>query len=191
MMKFRIKHLLPLLALALFVWACERDDDAPGNGEVDYGIQYFSCDINGIPFTPTGTHYCSRFKFDYYPQAYLGIPDGYCVIGGTDCDTWNSMALRINGLKDTTGYLDFIRPTFADSCFPYYRLRNTDNVESIMYEKLLDGHLNIEHFIPRADNNSPFGSIKGTFQFTVTDESGLDTMRITNGRFRYDVPHIF
>ncbi len=64
-------------------------------------------------------------------------------------------------------------------------------MEIFLYENLIDGYMDIEHFIPRKDNNSPFGSIKGTFEFTVTDEARMDTMRITNGRFRFDVPQIF
>jgi len=49
----------------------------------------------------------------------------------------------------------------------------------------------IEEFIPRASGNSPFGTIKGTFEFIVTDEIGIDTIHVTGGRFRFDVPQIF
>ncbi|NEN25603.1 hypothetical protein G3O08_19095 [Cryomorpha ignava] len=36
-----------------------------------------------------------------------------------------------------------------------------------------------------------YGAIKGTFHFTVTDTNALDTFRITDGSFRFDVPQIF
>lgn len=51
--------------------------------------------------------------------------------------------------------------------------------------------MNIEQFLPRENGSSPLGTVKGTFEFTVTDEIGIDTIQITEGRFRFDVPQIF
>jgi len=51
--------------------------------------------------------------------------------------------------------------------------------------------MTIGQFIPRESGNSPLGTIKGTFEFTVTDEIGIDTIHVTEGRFRFDVPQIF
>lgn len=54
-----------------------------------------------------------------------------------------------------------------------------------------DGQMNIEQFSPKENGDSPLGTFQGTFQFTVTNEIGIDTIRISEGRFQFDIPQIF
>jgi hypothetical protein len=179
-----------LLFLSLTILAsCKEDDDKPD--EPDYGIQFFECKINGEPFQAVSIPFqCSGPQFDYYPEPFMEIPQGYAVFSGRDCSTSEAAMIRINGLEQNTGLLLFNEPSFADSIFPLYRYLEADG-SIIKMEHLIDGEMMIEEFIPRASGNSPFGTIKGTFEFTVTDELGIDTIDVTEGSFRFDVPQIF
>jgi hypothetical protein len=180
-----------LLCLSLTILAsCKEDDDKPD--EPNYGIQYFECRINGEPLEVSSNPFtCNGLYFNYYPEPYLNSPAGYAILRGRSCQTYTGAAIRINGLDHQTGELDFLQPAFADSIYPYYRYNDDSLEEPILYEKLVSGSMYIEEFIPGENGSSPLGTIKGTFEFTVTDETGIDTIRVTEGRFRFDVPQIF
>ncbi len=79
----------------------------------------------------------------------------------------------------------------SGSIYPYYRYVNPVDSIYVILERLVEGQLNIEQFIPRADGSSPYGTFKGTFSFVLTDSLGLDTLRVTDGQFRFDVQQIF
>ena len=170
--------------------SCKEDDDRPD--KPNYGIQYFECKINGEPLEVSSNPFtCNGIYFNYYPEPYLNSPAGYAIFRGRSCQTYTGAAIRMYGLEHETGELNFMEPAFADSVFPYYRFNDPVNGESVIYEKLISGRMHIEEFIPRKSGSSPFGTIKGTFEFTVTDELGIDTIDITDGSFRFDVPQIF
>lgn len=97
----------------------------------------------------------------------------------------------MNGLQHQIGILNFIQPNFSDSIYPFYGYFSDISGQLVLFENLIDGQMNIEQFLPRENGSSPFGSVKGTFDFTVTNEIGIDTIRITEGSFRFDVPQIF
>ena len=184
----QFKNYTFLLLLILFLVACKKDDDEPDTN--NRGIEFFECKINGEPFKATSNFGCTGPRFDYYPEAFMDVPQGYALFRGRNCSTSEAALVRINGLEHKTGILLFNEPAFADSIFPLYRYIDTDGA-IIKMETVIDGQLEIEQFEARVSGNSPLGTVKGTFEFTVTDESGIDTIRVTEGRFRFDVPQIF
>lgn len=188
-----MKHystLLFLILLLFFLNACDEDDDQPE--PPNYGIEYFECKINGEPFQAVSIPFqCSGPRFDYYPESFMSVPEGYMALGGVHCPTYNSVAIRVFGYQQDTGYIDFVDPIVVDSLSPYYSFDADSLSPRILYENLVDGSIVINEIIPRASGNSPFGTISGTFEFTVTDEIGIDTIHVTEGRFRFDVPQIF
>ncbi len=181
---------ITLITICIFIFSqCKDDDDQ--SDKPNYGAQYFKCKINGFDFISQSTFHCDGGKFDYYPEAYLTVPAGYMLIRGRNCLDYESTAIRINGMQYTTGNLNFLNPAFADSIFPFYLHYNDSDSVRTLYETLIEGEMNIEQFIPRADDRSPYGTIKGTFNYILTDEHADDTIRITDGRFRFDVKQIF
>ncbi|NEN24372.1 hypothetical protein G3O08_12735 [Cryomorpha ignava] len=178
-----------LFVCLLSLSQCKEDDDKPE--EPNYGAEYFKCKVNGVEFDAHSTFSCDGRKFNYYPEAYLSTPAQYMVFGGRNCSEFSSVTIRINGMDHSTGLLNFLAPTHADSIFPYYSYFDLQDSVFVIAENLVEGEMNIEQFIPRVDGSSPYGTIKGTFNFTVTDENAVDTFRITNGQFRFDVPQIF
>ncbi|NEN25601.1 hypothetical protein G3O08_19085 [Cryomorpha ignava] len=186
-----MKNILKITLLTISILTlsqCKDDDDKPE--KPNYGAEYFKCKVNGLEFQTPSDFSCDGKYFNYYPEAYGGNEAGYMVMSGTNCPTYTYVTIRIYGLLPTTGHLDFLTPAFADSISPFYNYTAADSTSTI-YEQLIDGEMNIEQFIPRADGSSPYGTIKGTFHFTVTDTNALDTFRITDGSFRFDVPQIF
>jgi hypothetical protein len=180
-----------LLCLSLTILAsCKDDDDKPD--EPNYGIEFFECKINGEPFQAVSIPFqCSGPVFDYYPEPFLSVPEGYCLISGLNCQTFEGLSIRIDGLDHQLGNLNFVQPTFADSIYPIYRIPDINSGEILKYESLVNGNMDIEQFIPRESGSSPLGTIKGNFNFILTDELGIDTIHVTEGRFRFDVPQIF
>lgn len=169
---------------------CKNDDDKPD--KPNYGIQYFECKINGEPFQAVSIPFqCSGPRFDYYPEAFMSVPEGYMLLAGKDCINSPTCGIRIFGFTGELGAINFVNPTRADSILPYHRTYPGDSLESILYDQMIDGSLIIQELIPRESGSSSFGTINGTFEFTVTDEVGLDTIHVTEGRFRFDVPQIF
>jgi len=188
-----MKHfstLLLLFLLLFFLNACDEDDDQPE--PPNYGIEYFECKINGEPFQAVSIPFqCSGPRFDYYPEAFMSVPQGYMLLAGKDCINSPTCGIRIFGFTGENGAINFVNPTRADSILPYHRAYPGDSLESILYDEMIDGSLVIQELVPRESGTSPFGTIKGTFEFTVTAEIGIDTIHVTEGRFRFDVPQIF
>ena len=189
----RVLQKIPYLLLFLFVAtlsACKEDDDKPK--ESDNKLQYFECKINGEFFQAVSIPFqCTGPRFDYYPQEYLNIPAKSMSLVGIHCPTYDGVGIGIFGYNEEIGTINFNDATIVDSILVYYS-HDPDSISPrILYEELIDGNVNIEQLVPRASGNSPFGTIKGTFEFTVTDEQGIDTIRVTEGRFRFDVPQIF
>ena len=181
---------ITLLTISILTLSeCKKKNDK--QDEPNYGAEYFKCKVNGVEFDAHSTFSCDGRKFDYYPESYLGTPAHYMVFGGRNCSEFSSVTIRINGMEHSTGILDFLEPTYADSIFPYYRYFDLQDSVFVIAETLVEGEMNIEQFIPRADGSSPYGTIRGTFHFTVTDTNAVDTFRITDGSFRFDVPQIF
>ena len=182
-------YLFLFLSLSMLA-ACKEDDDKPN--KPNYGIQYFECKINGEPFQAVSIPFqCSGPRFDYYPEQYLDIPAKSMSLVGIHCPSYDGVGIGIFGYNEEIGLINFNDATNVDSVTAYYS-HDPDSISPrILYEELIDGKVNIEQLVPRASGNSPLGTIKGTFEFTVTDEIGMDTIRVTEGRFRFDVPQIF
>ncbi len=167
---------------------CKEDDDQPD--KQNYGAEYFECKVNGVEFKSKSTPHCDGRYFNYYPEAYLGMPEGLMTFYGRNCTDYEVVGIRINGIFINDNYVSFMEPTVVDSAYPYYSIKNSLG-QIVTYENVLDGEMEIEQFIPRADGSSPYGTIRGTFNFIVTDANAVDTFRITEGRFRFDVQQIF
>jgi len=178
-----------LLFLLFSLHSCNKDNEKPSTN--NRGIEFFECKINGEPFEATSNFGCTGPRFDYYPEAYMSVPEEYCLISGVNCQTFKAVSIRIDGLHPQTGNLSFVEPSFADSIYPIYRIPDALSEEILKYEYLIDGSMTIGQFIPREAGNKPLGTIEGTFEFSVTNESEIDTIHITEGRFRFNVPQIF
>ena len=190
-MKHPSKIFFIFLIICLSANSCKKDDDDKPD-EPNYGPEYFECKINGEPFQAVSIPFqCSGPRFDYYPEAFMSVPEGYMALGGVHCPTYNSVAIRVFGYEQDTGYIDFVDPIVVDSISPYYSFDADSLSPRILYENLVDGSIVLHEIIPRESGNSPLGTISGTFEFTVTDETGIDTIHVTEGRFRFDVPQIF
>jgi hypothetical protein len=176
--------------LILLNTSCKNDDDKPD--EPNYGIEYFECKINGEPFQAVSIPFqCSGPVFDYYPEPFLSVPAKSMYLAGIHCPTYDAIGIGIFGYNEELGSINFNEATIVDSVLVYYSYDPDSLSSRILYENLIDGNINIEELIPRASGNSRLGTIKGTFEFTVTDETGMDTIHVTDGRFRFDVPQIF
>ncbi len=188
-----MKNILKITLLAISILTltqCKDDDDKPD--KPNYGAEYFKCKVNGVEFQTLGYPFgCEGLIFYYYPEAYLTVAEKYMVFGSSNCSEKVNMSIRIDGLEHTTGILDFLEPAFADSIYPYYRYLDMEDSIYVKLETLVDGEMKIIDFIPRQDGSSPYGTFKGTFHFTLTDSMGIDTIRVTDGSFRFDVPQIF
>ena len=179
-----------LFLLLFFLNACDEDDDQPD--EPNYGIEYFECKINGEPFQAVSIPFqCSGPRFSYYPEQYLSIPAKSMSLIGIHCPTNDAVGIGIFGYNEELGSINFNETTNVDSVSVYHRAYPGDSLESILYDQMIDGSLIIQELIPRESGTSSLGTIRGTFEFTVTDEIGIDTIRVTEGRFRFDVPQIF
>ena len=187
-----MKTILKITILTICILSlaqCKDDDDKPDGP--NYGAEYFKCKVNGVDYDTRSTFACNGHDFHYYPEAYLSTPGKYMVFGGRNCSEFSNISIRINGMQHSTGELNFLNPSFADSVYPYYNYMDFEDSVFVKLETLIEGEMNIEQFIPRADDSSPYGTFKGTFNFVLTDSLGLDTLKITDGQFRFDVPQIF
>ena len=181
----KIPYLLIFLFLATLS-ACKEDDDKPK--ESDNKLQYFECKINGEFFQAVSIPFqCTGPRFDYYPEAYAGMPEGYMTFGGRNCIDTTLLFLRFYGMSpNASGITSLTYLNYADSCSPVFRFSDFTT-----YENLIDGSLYIEEFTPRESGISEFGNMKGKFELRLTNEQNSDTLNITEGRFRFDVPQIF
>jgi|SRR5690554_1292328 len=177
-----------LIALILITNSCCKDDDLQG----DSGSfsEYFTCKINGVEFDTQGTFYCLDKAFYFYNAGDGGLPDSYMLIYGRNCVESKSVAIRLSGMQYQTGYLNFLEPTFADSCRPFYK-HNIQGQEGEMYENLISGSMNITTFTPRDSVTEILGKIEGTFEFSVANEENDSIIHVTDGAFRFKVPNIW
>jgi len=185
-----MKNLIFFFFLILPFVACKKKHERPqGSAE----LESFECKLNGVDFVPTNIPFqCEALTFHYYPEDYMNTHAGYLVMGSKNCVDLITLRIRIAGLKPGfTGSINMIESTKIDSCFPYYRYFILESDTSILSEKLLAGSITFNEFTPRADGNSEYGSISGTFWFDLSDSFTGDTLRFTDGRFRFDVPQIF
>jgi hypothetical protein len=129
-------------------------------------------------------------NFSYFPQGGIGSDENYMVIRGRDCPTDQVLMMRFDQFIPNESLINFLSPTYADSCYPLY-IGHVPEQGFIEYETLLNGSMELTTMTPYDWDSETPGKIEGTFEFTVTDERGIDTIRVTEGRFRFDVPQIF
>jgi len=188
-MKLQQKYFI-LFVLFGLLSGCNKDDEE--SESPNYGAEFFECKINGEPFQAVSDFTCSGPRFDYYPESFMSVPKGYMLLAGKDCAESPLCAIRIYGYNNTLGDINFEKPgSAANSISPFYSYFDNSNPDVFLFEQLISGSVDIEQLIPRADGNSPLGTISGTFEFVVTDDMSKDTIRVTEGRFRFDVPQIF
>jgi hypothetical protein len=180
-MKSKINYLILLLPITLFFAGCDKDDD-DNKPDEDSLAEYFYCDINGVHFNPTSDFNCNSRTFGFYPESADGISAGYLVIGGRHCSGGdNFVALRFFGFEPNQELLDFIQPTFADSCFPLFKN------EDLRFEELISGQMDIQHFRPRISEEK--GLVEGTFECKLKNTETDSIVNITNGYFRFRIEH--
>ena len=110
------------------------------------------------------------------------------LIKGENCPQSRILTIRLFGMEHQTGYLDFLEPTFADSCSPaYIHFIETGNILEV--NDLISGSMNITTFTPRDSITQKLGKIEGTFEFTIANQD--TTLYITDGAFRFKVPNIW
>lgn len=95
------------------------------------------------------------------------------------------------GIDPFTGYLDFLNPAPGDSCAPVVLGGELMGGQLVVYNRLIEGSINVAEFSPRQPNNGDFGTFKGTFEFTVTHDTIETVYEVTNGEFRFAVPNIW
>ncbi len=188
----QIRRLTIILSTIVLIAGCKKDDSESEN-KPNYGPQYFECKVNGEPFKARSTFLqCEGHRFDYYPDTSVESPKGFMILRGTNCTNYETVGIGIHGVEPNTGWMDFLEPSIADSISPYYSFWPEDSTQSNqLYKRLVTGEMAIDELVPRANGYGPYGTIQGSFEFTVTDDRGEDTVRVTEGRFRLDVPHIF
>jgi|SRR5690554_1841552 len=185
-MKHR-KIFLALCALLAMSSSCEKDDDL--RDDSSFG-EYFTCKINGVEFKPQGTFTCNNLKFYYYQEALGGVEPNYMLLSGYDCPQAKGVSLRLFGIDHQTGYLNFLKPTYADSCSPAF-IHFVEPGYIVEMENLISGSMNITTFTPRDSITHRLGKIEGTFEFTVANEENDSVIHVTDGAFRFKVPNIW
>lgn len=183
-MKHR-KIFLALCALLAMSSSCEKDDDL--RDDSSFG-EYFTCKINGVEFKPQGTFTCNNLSFYYYQEPIGDQEPNYLVISGFDCPSGRTVKLRFFGLEHQTGFMNFVQPTYADSCSPFYK-HYIEPGNEIEMDSLVSGSINITSFSPRDLITDKLGKIEGTFEFTIANEDSV--LSITDGSFRFKVPNIW
>lgn len=190
MMKKTLCLTLATALLATSMSCCKDDDDnPPGNG--DSFSEYFTCKINGVEFNTNSTFYCNGTSFYFYEAGMGGLENSYMIIRGESCPDHLSIGLRNFGMTINTGYLDFNQPTYADSCSPYVRQSFGPEIETLVFDSLIIGNMNITTFTPRDSITQKLGKLEGTFEFSVANEENDSIVHITDGAFRFKVPNIW
>jgi len=189
-MKNLIKPLIIFLALGLSAMGCNKDDDDPSEVSDNFS-EYFTCKINGVPFSGRSNFNCSGRSFYYYPAGAGGPDNAYMLISGRNCDENMTVALRFyNPDIPALGAFDFLSPEFADSTSPgILHIISGDGVYK--FEKLIGGEMNIDAFTSRDSTTMAFGRLEGTFQFSVSNEEIDSTVHVTDGVFRFKVPNFW
>ncbi|NEN25173.1 hypothetical protein G3O08_16855 [Cryomorpha ignava] len=139
-------------------------------------------------FNPTGTFNCNNLGFYYYGANTGGLDDKYMVIFGKDCPASQTMAIRLFGMEHQAGYLDFLQPSFADSCSPAF-IHYIEPGYEIEMDSLISGSMNITTFTPRDSISEKLGKLEGTFEFTIANQDSI--IHVTDGAFRFKVPNIW
>jgi len=171
-----------ILCIMTMLVGCNKEDDSADNTAK---FEYFECKINGEFFRAVSDFTCSGTRWDYYPKPYQDLPAGAASFTGRDCSTDITLSIGMHGLEHQTGQINFLEPSFADSVFPVYIS------DFVIYKNLVSGSMIINQFEPRENGSGPLGWIQGTFELVVTDDNSSDTIRVTEGRFGFDVPQIF
>ena len=179
-----------LFVLLATSFSCCKDDDDNPPGENESFSEYFTCKINGVEFDPQGSFTCNNLSFYYYQEEIGGVPSGSMLISGRDCPSHQTISLRFSGMTTNTGYLNFLEPTYADSCFPGYR-HFISGTGEFLFENLNSGYMDITTFTPRDSVTQKPGKIEGTFEFSVANENNDSIIHITDGAFRFKVPNIW
>jgi hypothetical protein len=185
------QFIFSLFIICLGFSCCKDDDDdnqPPGESASGNFSEYFTCKINGVEFEPQGTFSCNHEVFYYYPAGTAGLEESYMLIKGDNCPENKSIVLRIFGIVPDDGLMNFLEPSYADSCSPFFK-HNIQGEQSLIFEDLLSGEMNLTSFTPRQPNNGPFGKIEGTFEFSVANENNDSIIHITDGAFRFKVPN--
>jgi len=169
----------------LFISSCKDDDVEPADPN-DSLVEYFRCNINGEPFQALSSFNCEGLLFDYYPEAAFGTDERYMVLSGRDCYNSQNVAIRFfNFNYNGENTIDFLAVNQADSVSPGYLYRVDGN--PIEVDNLISGNLVFSRFEPRTDEK--LGTVEGTFEFTVTNETQDSVFHVTDGEFRYRVQH--
>ena len=179
------KTIFILFIISGTAFSCCKDDD-------DEKIEpkkfpYFSCIINGEEFFHArGNWLCYPWTFNYYPNGYLGAPDGYIILSGYDCNSLKHIGIRIYGYNYTLDTLDFLSME-VDSVSPFYIYSDDDIGEYIRFEELQSGSIKFNQF---SDKNGDInGIVSGTFEFTVYNSEIDSTIEITDGKFQYIIDY--
>jgi len=180
------KIFITLCFLAIAV-SCNKEEPSDNLAK----LEYFECKIDGEPFEAVSDFTCSGPRWDYYPEPYLNLDVGFALISGRDCRSDAMLAIRMSGLEHQTGHMNFLEPSYADTVYPIYMFIDESISDFVIFEKLISGSLKIDKFEARQNGSSPLGWIEGSFEFMLTNELDSDTIRVTNGRFGFDVPQIF
>src|SRR5690554_1765370 len=180
------KTLFILLIFLGTTFSCCKDDEDEKIEPKKY--PYFSCIINGEEFFHArGNWQCYPWTFNYYPNGFLGAPEGYTVLAGKDCSSKN-IGIRIYGFIPTVDTLNFLS-TQVDSVSPFYR--NFDLVDelgqSILFDELVSGSIKFNEFSDRSGETD--GIVSGTFEFTVHNSEIDSTVEITDGKFQYIIDY--
>ena len=186
----KIRYLLLLTVLLTTSFSCCKDDDDNPPGENENFSEYFTCKINGVEFNTASTFYCNGMSFYYYEAGMGGLEDSYMLLKGKNCPQSKSLVIRLFGIEHSDGYLNFVQPTFTDSCSPAF-IHFVEPGNIIEMDSLISGSMNITTFTPRDSLTNAFGKIEGTFEFTVTNEAQDSTIHVTDGVFRFKVPNFW
>ena|SRR5690554_6592574 len=180
------KTLFILLIFLGTTFSCCKDDDDEKIEPNKY--PYFSCIINGEEFFHArGNWQCYPWTIYYYPNGYLESPANFFTMGGTDCNTYNSVGIRIFGLDTSIAEINMINPIGADSCSPFYLYFDDANGDVIEFDELLSGFILFNNFSDK--NGDTNGIVSGTFEFTVHNSEIDSTVEITDGKFQYIIDY--
>jgi hypothetical protein len=170
----KIKTLLLVLPFVLF--SCSSDDSPNEESIPEFAM---TASINGSDFkanTPFGNNMFSNTNiFSYFPIEEYVLLQGRAggVFGNPEINLWLKRSQIVVGTYTVSE--DMFNPTTHT-----IDLIDNSNDES---ESTVDGTVVITNV------NTSTKIVKGTFQFTTSDNSGLENpvinYTITNGKFRY------
>ena len=184
----KIRYLILTTILLATSMSCCKDDDDKLQGDDDSFSEYFTCKINGVEFNTNSTFSCNGKSFYYYEAGMGGLENSYMLIKGENCPDMKALAIRLFGMEHQMGYMNFLQPTYADSCSPAF-IHYIEPGYEILIDSLISGSMNITTFTPRDSVTQKLGKIEGTFEFTIANQDSV--LNITDGAFRFKVPNIW